>query len=72
MSKNNSTMHLVRAARQKQNLTREGLAYKAGLTVRTIERIEAGQVMPHRVTRRAIAAVLDMDPDHLWPQKEAA
>lgn len=72
MTANTNDMHPVRRARLAQNLTREGLAWKAGVTVRTVERIEAGRVMPHLVTRRAIAVVLDFDPSDLWPEKEAA
>ena len=69
---NINNVHPVRQARKEQNLTREGLAFKAGVTVRTIERVESGQVMPHRVTRRAIAAVLGSDPAELWPDNEEA
>lgn len=61
-------MHPVRAAREAIGLTREGLAFRTGLTVRTIERVEGGHVDPHRVTRRAIAAALECSVADLgWP-----
>jgi DNA-binding XRE family transcriptional regulator len=65
-------VHPVAIARQEKNLPREGLAFKAGVSVKTIERIERGEVIPHRTTRRAIAAVLGLDPSELWPTEVAA
>lgn len=66
-------LHPVRERRESIGLTREGLAFKTGLTVRTIERIEAGHVTPQRVSRRAIAAVLGCDTGELgWPDEVAA
>ena len=69
---NTENMHPVQQARKQQGLNREGLAFKAGVTVRTIERIEAAQVMPHEVTKRSIARVLGTTPSDLWPEQEAA
>lgn len=65
-------MHPVATARSEMRLPREGLAFKAGVSVKTIERIESGQVTPHRATQRAIAAVLGCEPTDLWPLPEAA
>lgn len=63
----------VRAARERKGVTREWLAFKAGLTVRTIERIEGGQVEPQRATRRVIAAALECDVTDLgWPEEAVA
>lgn len=63
----------VRAARDAKGVTREWLAFKTGLTVRTIERIEGGHVDPQRVTRRAIAAALEVDPSDLgWSEEVIA
>ena len=64
-------MHPVRATRQAQGRQREWLAFKAGVTVRTVERIEAGEVDPHRVTKRAIAEALGVAPSVLgWPDAD--
>jgi transcriptional regulator with XRE-family HTH domain len=52
----------IQIAREEAGLSREGLAFKAGMSLRTIERIEAGQVQPHRATVRAIAEALDLTP----------
>lgn len=64
---NTENVHPVRAARLALNLTREDLASRAGVTVRTVERTEGGHSVPHRVTQRALAAALDQDPGDLWP-----
>lgn len=65
--------HPVRTAREAKGHTREWLAFRTGLTVRTIERIEGGHVDPQRVTRRAIAAALECDTADLgWPEEAAA
>lgn len=58
-------------AREATGLSREGLAYKSGISLRTIERIEAGQVEPHRATVRAIASVLNVAPEHFDRQSVA-
>jgi transcriptional regulator with XRE-family HTH domain len=55
----------IQEAREGADLSREGLAFKSGISLRTIERIEAGQVRPHRATRAAIAAALGIDPKSL-------
>lgn len=52
----------IQQAREAAGLSREGLAYKSGSSLRTIERIESGEVTPHRATIRAIAAALGVDP----------
>lgn len=48
----------IRRAREKAGLSREGLAYKAGLALRTVERIEAGDVQPRRATLTVIEQAL--------------
>jgi DNA-binding XRE family transcriptional regulator len=52
-------VHPVAIARQEKNLPREGLAFKAGVSVKTIERIERGEVV-------------GLDPAELWPTEIAA
>jgi predicted transcriptional regulator len=48
----------IREARKAIGLSKEGLAYKAGVALSTIERIEAGKVTPRRATLSVIRAVL--------------
>lgn len=50
----------ITAERKKKGLTQEDLAGKAGITVRTIQRIEAGETLPRPFTLKAIAAALDI------------
>jgi len=54
----------IRVLRQRANLSQEQLAESAGLSLRTIQRVEAG----HRISYaslRALATVFDMDVDTL-------
>lgn len=66
-------VHPVRAAREAQGLSPEGLAFKAHVTIRTVERIESGAVKnAHRLTRRAIADALGCSGSDLgWPDLDA-
>lgn len=48
----------IRQSREAIGLSRIGLAYKAGVDLRTIERIEAGDVQPRRATLAVIEAAL--------------
>lgn len=49
----------IRRAREEVGLSRLGLAYKAGVNPRTVERIEAEEVKPHPATVSAIERVLE-------------
>jgi ribosome-binding protein aMBF1 (putative translation factor) len=60
----------IRRAREAVELSTTGLAYKAGLSLRTIERIEAGEVKPRPSTLRVIAWALDVDERELWDELE--
>lgn len=55
-------------------MSREELAFRARVSKETIERLERpGSGVPHRVTRFAIADVLDCSPEDLgWPLEAAA
>lgn len=48
----------VRAARQAKGLTIEGLAFAAGVAVRTVSRTESGEHTPSLDTLTAIASAL--------------
>lgn len=52
----------LRDRREAVDLSVEGLAYKAGVSMRTIERIEAGESVPRRATLTVIEAALDAEP----------
>ncbi len=62
----------IRKAREAKRLSAEGLAFKAGVSMRTISRLEADQVVPRRSTLKVIADVLEIDPASLAPLEEAA
>ena len=49
----------IRDRREELGLSREGLAYKAGLAFKTIERIENGQAKPRRATVKVIEDALE-------------
>jgi len=50
----------ITEARKNKGLTQEELADKAGITVRTIQRIESGETVPRNFTLKAIAEALDI------------
>lgn len=49
----------LRPRREEAGLSREGLAYKAGISVKTVERLEAGKSVPRRATLAVINNALD-------------
>jgi predicted transcriptional regulator len=49
----------IQQRREGLGLSREGLADRAQVTLRTIERIEAGEVTPQRSTLRVIDLALE-------------
>ena len=49
----------IKAKREDLGLSPEGLADRAQLSLRTVERIEAGDVTPHRSTLRVIELALN-------------
>ena len=70
-----ATIHPVRAHREAIGLSVVGLAFKAGVTPRTIERIENGEVTkPQPATLAVLARVLKVKPEDLngGPDEAAA
>lgn len=57
--------HAVREARLAAGMSREGLAFKAGVSLKTIERVESGRGIPRRATLKVIADVLGLDAGDL-------
>ncbi len=53
--------------RHNLDLSREGLAAKAGVTARTIYNIEVERVNPQRATKHVIAEALELPVDDLFP-----
>ncbi|MEI3790642.1 MULTISPECIES: helix-turn-helix domain-containing protein [Chryseobacterium] len=54
----------VKILREGKNMTQAELAEKSGLSLRTVQRIEAGTV-PKGFTLKAIAGILETDPENL-------
>lgn len=55
----------VKTLREQKNLTQSELAEKSGLSLRTIQRIEAGNI-PKGFTLKAIATALKIEPENLF------
>jgi len=62
----------LRAARHRQGLSREQLAHRAGLSLATVYRIEAGRATPTRGTRRLLAIALGVPVEQLFPENSEA
>ena len=60
---------IVQHLREEKNLTQTELAEKSGLSLRTIQRIEAGNI-PKGFTLKALANVFKTEPEKLIPAKE--
>lgn len=54
----------VQTLRETKNLTQSELAEKSGLSLRTIQRIEAGSI-PKGFTLRSLAETLEIEPENL-------
>ena len=59
---------IVQHLREEKNLTQTELAEKSGLSLRTIQRIEAGNV-PKGYTLKALAIFFETEPEKLIPNK---
>jgi ribosome-binding protein aMBF1 (putative translation factor) len=51
----------IRLAREAAGLSKEGLAAQAGVSYKTVERLEAGTAIPRRATLTVITAALGID-----------
>lgn len=60
-------MSKLKHIREQQNLTQEELSEKSGISVRTIQRIEAGNP-PKGYTLKTLAKVLDIQENELAPK----
>ncbi|MEL7121793.1 MAG: helix-turn-helix transcriptional regulator [Bacteroidota bacterium] len=59
---------LIHKTRQEKQLSQDELAEAAGVSLRTIQRIEKGEVTPRPFTLRSILSVLDVSIDDLNEQ----
>jgi len=59
----------VKTLREAKNQTQTELAEKSGLSLRTIQRIESGNI-PKGFTLKAIAKTLEIEPENLFSKKE--
>jgi transcriptional regulator with XRE-family HTH domain len=55
----------IKEKRVQKGMTQEELALKCDITVRTIQRIESGEVDPRSYTLQAIASALEVDFNEL-------
>lgn len=62
----------IREARLASGLSPEGLAFKAGVSLSTVERIERGAVQPRRATLAVLALALGVEPGEFAQTREAA
>jgi len=60
----------IQELRKQKGMTQEDLAEKTGLSVRTIQRIESGEVDPRSYTLNQIAEALGVDITDLTSEKE--
>ncbi|HFK5560752.1 TPA: helix-turn-helix domain-containing protein [Elizabethkingia anophelis] len=60
---------IVQKLREEQNLTQTELAEKSGVSLRTVQRIEAGNI-PKGFTLKALAGALEVDPEDLVAKKD--
>lgn len=69
---NDRQVNALEIRRRARGLSREGLAADAGVSLRTVERLERGEVTPHRATARVLAVVLETSVEDLFPGSEQA
>jgi len=60
---------ILQQLREEKNLTQSELAEKSGLSLRTIQRIEAGNI-PKGFTLKTLANIFETEPEKLVPSKE--
>jgi transcriptional regulator with XRE-family HTH domain len=66
------TGQYIKEARIRKGMTQEELAIETGINIRTIQRIENGEVIPRSYSLRTIAEILGIDPVSVPAEKTAA
>lgn len=64
---NDRQVNALETRRRARGLSREGLAADAGVSLRTVERLERDEVTPHRATAQVLAVVLETSVEDLFP-----
>ena len=62
---NQNLTHRVKELRKRKALSQDELAKNAGLSLRTVQRVENGETIPTGETLKRLAFVLDVDPNEL-------
>lgn len=66
-------LHPLRVVRLARGMSTMEVAFRAGVNLRTVERIEAGEIAsPRRSTLKVIADALGCEPEDLQPTEAAA
>lgn len=70
--KNKDLAQKVKMLRNRKGYSQEELSEKAGLSLRTIQRIENGETEPHGYSLKRLAAVFEVSPDEIvdWTIQE--
>lgn len=61
---------VVRSRREAEGLTQTDLSVKSGISLRSIQRIEKGEVLPRPFTLKALQNALTFSSEDLMPQDE--
>ena len=61
------TSNAVQKRRNVLKMTQQDLAYKSGVSLSTVVKLENGAFSPRLTTARAMARVLGCHVDDLWP-----
>ena len=70
--KNNEQAKRIKQIRNRRGLSQEELSDASGLSLRTIQRIENGETMPHADSLKKLAIALEVSPDEIidWQIQE--
>lgn len=68
--KKDQLAEIIKDRRTMKGLTQTELSERTGISLRSIQRIEKGEVLPRSFTVQALAAALDFDPGHLRKTSE--
>lgn len=64
---NEQKMHVLIQARLRQGWAQADLAEKMKVATKTVARWEAGRAIPQPIHRAKLGALLQVDPEALWP-----
>ncbi len=67
-TQHSETQHPLRTIRRQRGFSQEQLAVYSGTSARTIRYVELEGVHPQRATRQALARVLNVPVEDIWPR----